>query len=112
VALAAYAAAVTAAWVGFYHVPIIANVIGFVPRTLKETIAQGNPLQAAITALRSKTEYLIVALAGLLGCIDNLVHQGDILAIDDSVDGEVALDAMLIAGGGYLAKVVDSECRG
>ena len=69
VALAAYAAAVTAAWIGFYHVPIIANVIGFVPSTLKETIAQGNPLQAAITSLRSKTEYLIVALAGLLGCI-------------------------------------------
>ena len=49
--------------------------------------------------------------AGLLGGIDNLVHQGDVLAIDDGVDGKIALDAVLIAGSGYLAQVIDGECR-
>ena len=47
-----------------------------------------------------------------LGCIDNLMHQGDILAVDDGIDGEVALDAMLTTSLGDLLQVVDGERRG
>ena len=50
--------------------------------------------------------------ARLFGSIDDLVHQGNILAVDDGVHRQVTLDAMLIAGGGNLLQVVDSERRG
>ena len=48
--------------------------------------------------------------ASLVSSIDNLVHQGDILAIDDGVNGEIALDAMRIAGLRNLTQIVDGEC--
>ena len=47
--------------------------------------------------------------ASLFGGIDNLVHQGDILAVDNGVYRKVTLYAVLIAGGGNLAKIVDSK---
>ena len=47
--------------------------------------------------------------ARLMGCVDDLVHQGDILTIDDGVDREIALDAMLLTGGGHFLQVVDGE---
>ena len=47
--------------------------------------------------------------ASLFSCIDNLVHQGDILAVDDGVYRKIALYAVLIAGGGYLAQIIDSK---
>ena len=50
--------------------------------------------------------------ARLFGSIDDLVHQGDVLAIDDGVDGEVALDAVCLALLGDVAQVVDGERGG
>ena len=40
------------------------------------------------------------------------MHQGDVLTIDDGVDGEVALDAVFITLAGNVLQVVDGECRG
>ena len=48
--------------------------------------------------------------AGIVGCIHNLVHGGNVLAIDDGVDGEVGLYAMFIACGCNLSQVVNCEC--
>ena len=45
----------------------------------------------------------------LFGGIDDLAHQWDVLAIDNRVHRQIALDAMLIAGGGDLLQVVDGE---
>ena len=50
--------------------------------------------------------------AGLAGSVYNLVHQVDVLVVDDGVHGEVALHAVLLTGGGYLLQVVDGEGRG
>ena len=50
--------------------------------------------------------------ACLMGCINNLVHQGDVLTVDNSVDGKVALDAVSVALLGYLAQVIDSKVIG
>ena len=50
--------------------------------------------------------------ASLMGSIDNLVHQGDVLAIDDGVHRQITLDAMFIALTGNVAQVVDGERRG
>ena len=47
-----------------------------------------------------------------LGGIDNLVHQFDVLTIDDGVHREVRLDAVLVAGGCNLFQVVNGERRG
>ena len=49
---------------------------------------------------------------GLNGGIDNLVHQRDVLAVDDGVYGQVRLHAVLLARGGDLAQVVDGEVVG
>ena len=46
------------------------------------------------------------------GSIDNLVHQCDILAIDNGVDGEVALHPMLLASSSNLAQIVNREMIG
>ena len=48
----------------------------------------------------------------LMGSVDDLMHQGDILAINDGVDREIALDAMLLTSGGHLFQVVDGEGGG
>ena len=50
---------------------------------------------------------------GLMGGIDDLSHGLKVLAVDYGVDGEVALHAVLVAGGGNLLEVVDGEmvCR-
>lgn len=69
IALAAYIAVVVAAWVGFYHIPMIANVIGYVPATLADTIAWGDPLRAALAALISRKMYLAVSIVAAIGCI-------------------------------------------
>ena len=50
--------------------------------------------------------------ASLLGGIDDLMHQGNVLAVDNRIDGEITLDAMLITQSGNLAEVVDGERRG
>ena len=51
--------------------------------------------------------------ACLFGGINNFVHQGDILAVNDGINCKVALNAMFIAGLGNLAQIVDgkSSCR-
>ena len=46
---------------------------------------------------------------GLLGGIDDGVHLFDVLAIDDGVDREIRLDAMISTGLGDLMQVVDGE---
>ena len=46
-----------------------------------------------------------------LRSIDNLMHQRNILAIDNRVHREVALDTMLIAGLGNLTQIINSEGR-
>ena len=50
--------------------------------------------------------------AGLLGSVDDLVHQGDVLAVDDGIDGEVALDAVRLTFLGDVTQVVDGEHGG
>ena len=50
--------------------------------------------------------------AGLSGCIDDLVHQRDVLAIDDGIDSKITLDAVFVALTGNIAQVVDGERRG
>ena len=47
--------------------------------------------------------------AGIACCIDDAVHVVDVLVIDDSVHGEVGLDASLGAPLGYGVQVVDRE---
>ena len=50
---------------------------------------------------------------GLMGGIDDLSHGLKVFAVDYGVDGEIALHAVLVAGGGNLLEVVDGEmvCR-
>ena len=50
---------------------------------------------------------------GLMGGVDDLSHGLKVLAVDYGVDGEVALHAVLVAGGGNLLEVIDGEmvCR-
>ena len=50
--------------------------------------------------------------ACLAGCIDDLVHQGNVLSIYNGIDGQIALDAMLAADVGNLFQVADGERRG
>ena len=50
--------------------------------------------------------------ACLLGGINDLMHQRDILTIDNRVHRQVALDAMCITGLSHLLQVIDGECRG
>ena len=48
-----------------------------------------------------------------LACgVADVAHEGDVFVVDDGVDGEVALHAVRVAGGGYLAQVVDGERAG
>ena len=50
--------------------------------------------------------------AGLLGGIDNLMHQWDILTVNDGIHGEITLDAVFLAFTGDVAQVVDGEHGG
>ena len=50
--------------------------------------------------------------ASLVGRIDDLVHQGDVLAVDDGIHRQITLDAMFIALTGNVAQVIDGERRG
>ncbi len=50
--------------------------------------------------------------AGLLGGIDNLVHQRDVLVVDDGVDRQIGLYTMTVALAGYVAQVVDGKRAG
>ena len=47
--------------------------------------------------------------AGRLRRVDNLVHQRDILTVDNRVDGQVALDSMLTTGLRHLLQIVNGE---
>ena len=49
--------------------------------------------------------------ARILGRIYNLMHQGDVLAVDDGVHRQIALDTMLVTLAGNVAKVVNSKSR-
>ena len=49
---------------------------------------------------------------GFLGCIHYLVHGVDVLAIDDGVDGEIALQSRLLADGSDVLQVVDAKGTG
>ena len=42
--------------------------------------------------------------------VDNLVHCRNVLTVDDGVDREIGLYAVLIAGLSYLSEVADGEC--
>ena len=42
---------------------------------------------------------------GLAGGVYYLVHGGYVVIVDDGVDGEVGLDAMAVARGGYVVQV-------
>jgi len=50
--------------------------------------------------------------AGLLGGIYDLPHGVEVLVVDNGVDGEIALDAVLVAGLGNLVQVVDIKVVG
>ena len=47
--------------------------------------------------------------AGSLGGIHDGVHQGDVVVIYNGIHREVAFHAVLVAGAGYLAQVVDGK---
>ena len=47
--------------------------------------------------------------ASLLGSINDLMHQGDVLTIDDGVDGEITLDTVSIALACDIAEIIDGE---
>ena len=50
--------------------------------------------------------------ASLLSSIDNLLHRGNIIIIDNGIDGEISLDTMLIAGSSDLTQVIDGKMIG
>ena len=50
--------------------------------------------------------------ASLLGSIDDFLHRGNVVVIDDGIDSEIGLDAMLIASSSNLTQVVDGEMIG
>ena len=50
--------------------------------------------------------------ARLLGSINDFLHRRDVVVVNHCVDGEVSLDAMLVAGGSNLTQVVDSKMIG
>ena len=50
--------------------------------------------------------------AGLTGCVDDGVHRGHVLVIDDGVDGEIGLHAMLVADARDVVKIADVEMIG
>ena len=50
--------------------------------------------------------------ASLFGSIDNLLHRGNIIIIDNGIDGEISLDTMLIAGSSDLTQVIDGKMIG
>ena len=49
---------------------------------------------------------------GFVCCVDDLAHGVEVFAVDYGVDGEVALHAVVVAGGCYLFQVVDGEVVG
>ena len=49
---------------------------------------------------------------GLHGGVDDLVHRRHVLVVDDRVDSEIGLDAMLVAGLRDLTEVLDGEMVG
>ena len=48
----------------------------------------------------------------LNSCINNLVHQGDVLTVNNSVHRQVTLHPMFLTGSGNLSQVVDGEVVG
>ena len=49
---------------------------------------------------------------GFEGGIDDGSHHADVVVVDDGVDGEIGLDAVGVARGGYEVEVVDGEVVG
>lgn len=47
--------------------------------------------------------------ACLLGSIDDFLHRWDVVIVDDSIDGEIGLDTMLVAGSSNLTQIIDSK---
>ena len=50
--------------------------------------------------------------ACLLGSIDDFLHRWDVVIVDDSIDGEIGLDTMLVAGSSNLTQIIDSKMVG
>ena len=48
----------------------------------------------------------------LLGGVDDLMHQGNILTVDDRVHRQITLDTMRITRLSHLLQIVDGEGRG
>ena len=48
--------------------------------------------------------------ARLVGGIDNLAHQRQVFTVDNGVDRQIALHAVLFTLSGNVAQVIDGEC--